>query len=166
MARDGDEAWLAVPVPVLRADLVAGSVLRGALPVLGSDAGSRSHAGDVLLVATALACRLTSAYGERMTTMEKAPDIGPNYPSRGARLGPAWQRTWDALADGEWHAAAKVAEDVAGDCSRITVMNLLGLAAKAGLVEREMRADGKPVKRRFGSRPVMARTVWYRRVEQ
>lgn len=77
--------------------------------------------------------------------MTRAPDFGPGYPSAGERIGPAWQATWDRMADGQWHKGMDLGAEIAErfDLTTKTVQMLLGKAAKIGLIERETRFKGK-----------------------
>jgi len=75
-----------------------------------------------------------------------APDLSPGYPSNGAKLGPAWRATWDQLdkasrtqdpfLDGR-DLAAEVAPDYG--LAPATLVALLSRAAKAGLLNKEIR---------------------------
>jgi len=84
-----------------------------------------------------------------MTTKTKAPDIPnaayPNggYPSKGARLGPAWADIWRAFAKdpGAFHDAYPIAERVAAkhELATSTLIGLIKRAATAGLLDREAK---------------------------
>lgn len=86
-----------------------------------------------------------------------APDI-PNpaypkggYPTKGERLGPAWASLWRALERAEDGLDGKELTDKVAkkaDLAPTTLVNLLGRAAKAGLLTKEFR----PVKTTRGLR--------------
>ena len=75
-----------------------------------------------------------------MTTQTRAPDISPNYPSKGRKLGPAWARIWSMLdnalvpLDGKELADTVAAEQ---DLAPATLVALLSRAASAGLLTKE-----------------------------
>lgn len=79
-----------------------------------------------------------------MTTA--APDLTPGYPSKGTKLGPAWERLWveldkasqepDPYVEGR-ALALKVATDYGLNPSTLTA--LLSRAAKADLLKRDHR---------------------------
>lgn len=74
-------------------------------------------------------------------TADRAPDIGKGYPSRGERLGPAWQAVWDRLADGEWRNREDLAKEIAterGDIVPITVANLMRQACEIDLLDHRI----------------------------
>lgn len=93
---------------------------------------------------------------------DDAPNISGNYPNGGEKIGPAWADTWRALGR-EWARGSEIAESIAErhSLSPKTIMNLLGQAAKAGLIESERRFVGKVGGYRSGTNPI--RPVWYRR---
>lgn len=63
-----------------------------------------------------------------------APDFNDSYPSSGAKIGPAWQAAWDALADGrELTSVDLVAVMVAAaEIAEKTAYNLLSAARRSG----------------------------------
>lgn len=77
-----------------------------------------------------------------------APDI-PNpaypkggYPTKGKRLGPAWTSLWKELQGaGEGLDGKELTDKVAGKAglAPATLVNLLGRAARAGLLTKEFR---------------------------
>jgi hypothetical protein len=87
----------------------------------------------------------------------KAPDWSKNYPSGGRQIGPAWQREWDALADGQWHDSAVLADlgARAGACADQTARRMLFYAAAHGLLLKQERLD--ETTKRWRS--------WYRRAD-
>lgn len=96
-----------------------------------------------------------------MAEMTEAPSIRGNYPLAGERIGPAWRRTWSALADGEWHKGNDVARAVREDLHPETIMTLLRQAVRAGLLEGEKRKGA----RIGGTSKVHSYPVWYRRAD-
>lgn len=66
-----------------------------------------------------------------------APDFSKahRYPSGGASIGPAWQTMWDALQDGQWHAAVDLAQSVESLIAVKTAKGLLGTARRKGILE-------------------------------
>ena len=77
-------------------------------------------------------------------TETKAPDLLPNYPSKGRRLGPAWNETWQKLMEappGEYLDGPELAKEVAQNynLAPLTVSNLLSKAARKNLLDVEMR---------------------------
>lgn len=72
-----------------------------------------------------------------------APDLTPGYPSKGARLGPAWEDAWAEFtkAPGEWLDGASVWTEVAErhDLSPLTLRGLMFRMASKGHLEREAR---------------------------
>jgi hypothetical protein len=65
-----------------------------------------------------------------------APDFTEGYPSKGKRIGPAWQHIWDMLGARPWAGPGLVAAtaDRFG-LERTTVANLLRSARRAGVLE-------------------------------
>lgn len=92
-----------------------------------------------------------------METKDRAPDWAKNYPSGGKQIGPAWQREWEILADGEWHDSAALARAgaEAGRCADQTARRMLFYAAAGGLLVKREQLD--EVTRRW--------RTWYRRAE-
>lgn len=72
-----------------------------------------------------------------------APDLTPGYPSRGARLGPAWTEAWSVMTEtpGEWHDGRTLWVDIAArhGLSPETLRGLIFRMAKAGHLESETR---------------------------
>jgi hypothetical protein len=97
--------------------------------------------------------------------MEKstAPDIARNYPSRGERIGPAWQVVWDSMAAGDWLKGADVAHAVAEATGLMpaTIKGLLAQAASAGLLDKELRFAGRVGG--YKTKTPAVRSAWYRR---
>lgn len=80
-------------------------------------------------------------------TTTLAPDLTPGYPSKGPKLGPAWNAVWaelvrahkrknDTYVDGRV-LAGKFAPDYG--LAPATLVALLSRAALAGLIERDAR---------------------------
>lgn len=79
-------------------------------------------------------------------SIDHAPDW-PNsdYPSKGERIGPAWQKAWDLMADGQWRRAsdvAAVAAEYAGVLPK-TVINMIRAAGKHRFIDYETRGNGR-----------------------
>jgi hypothetical protein len=80
-------------------------------------------------------------YSVAMTTLT-APDLTPGYPSKGPKLGPAWNALYRALARGEDFQDGRVlAHKIAPkhDLDPATLVALLSRAAKAGILDKEPR---------------------------
>jgi hypothetical protein len=83
-----------------------------------------------------------------------APDFSRGYPSKGARLGPAWTEVFNALAStpGEWRDGTALWTEVAENhgLSAVTVRGLMFRAASLGLLESERRKmdTGKGIRTR------------------
>lgn len=75
---------------------------------------------------------------------ETAPNFSGDYPMAGERIGPAWQRVWDRMADRKWLMTQVIARDpeLRGDLQPKTMENLIRRAFRAGLLER--RYAGSP----------------------
>jgi len=75
-----------------------------------------------------------------MTTLT-APDLTPGYPSRGAKIGPAWNETWATLTryPGEWRDGKELWTEVAGKhgLHPDTLRGLMFRMAKAGHLESD-----------------------------
>jgi hypothetical protein len=92
-----------------------------------------------------------------MKTQTDAPDI-PNpaypkggYPTKGAKLGPAWRDIWKRLAkDGGFLDGRELSDAVAPkhDLAPATLVGLMGRAAAAGILAKEQR----PVQSKRGTR--------------
>ena len=94
-----------------------------------------------------------------MEQFDRAPDFAGRYPSAGVMIGPAWQRVWSALADGEWRRVKDLAADplVLGGVRPNTIRALIFKAVTYWVIEREIRV---------GTRPASApgqRSAWVRR---
>lgn len=89
-------------------------------------------------------------YSTAMTN-ETVPDISPGYPSKGARLGPAWEHIWRILeTDGGYldgHELAETAAQATG-LAPSTLVALISRAGRAGILERRP----KPVQTQRGNR--------------
>jgi hypothetical protein len=96
-------------------------------------------------------------------THTKAPDI-PNpawpkggYPTKGKRLGPAWDKMWRALerVGTEYLDGKELSDTVAKetDLSPATLVALLSRAAGAGILEKDTRAVSVPVVVRSKAHP-------------
>jgi len=96
--------------------------------------GRKTRAGKLTLrdVAGPVSVRLgvDPGYSDPMTN--QAPDFSKNYPSGGARIGPAWSTAWSALAGGEWKPATQL---MSPGITEKTLKNLLGQARRKGLLE-------------------------------
>lgn len=72
-----------------------------------------------------------------------APDLTPGYPSKGPRLGPAWDAVWAELSKtpGEWRDGHALWMDVAPrfQLSTETVRALMFRMATGGILESESR---------------------------
>lgn len=72
-----------------------------------------------------------------------APDLTPGYPSRGAKIGPAWTEAWTLLTQhpGEWLDGKEMWEDIGPrhDLNSGTLRALMFRMAKAGHLESESR---------------------------
>jgi hypothetical protein len=100
----------------------------------------------------------------------EAPDLTPNYPSKGPRLGPVWRDVWTQLraSPEEW----KDAWDVAGalsakyDLEPLSIVQLMSRMAKGGILEREKRPVQTTITRTQGgkatTRPGMRSRSHYR----
>jgi hypothetical protein len=78
-------------------------------------------------------------YSHCMTITMTAPDITPGYPSKGSKIGPAWQEAWDAMVQlGERPVdGSALAKEVAPrhDLAPATLQAILSRAGKAGLLD-------------------------------
>jgi len=76
---------------------------------------------------------------------DTAPDLTPGYPSKGPRLGPAWQKAWAVLRSNTdtdtWTDGRELAETVARETglSVNTLVALLTRMASAGKLDRTHR---------------------------
>lgn len=68
----------------------------------------------------------------------KAPDFKGQYPSAGARIGPAWQIIWGALADGREMTITEMSDLPGVEVVRATVSTLMYEAGRAGLVQHRV----------------------------
>lgn len=101
-----------------------------------------------------------------MTIQDRAPDFRGTYPSAGERIGPAWQKTWEALSGGQWVKGVDLCKLIA-ECSGLapaTIRSLLSQAAKIGVIEQELRFGGKLDGHHAGRKPI--RAAWFRRSAQ
>jgi hypothetical protein len=76
-------------------------------------------------------------------TTKTAPDLSPGYPSRGAKIGPAWTAVWAELSKspGEWRDGRVLWMDIApryGLASE-TLRALMFRMASGGILESESR---------------------------
>lgn len=79
----------------------------------------------------------------------KAPDITEGYPSKGAKIGPAWDALWERLASmpaEDYEDGTAMSEAVAAEreLSVSTVRNLLTSAASVDLLEITYRKVDVP----------------------
>lgn len=85
-----------------------------------------------------------------------APDLTPNYPSRGAKLGPAWNEIWIRLqeagkTDEPWLSGRELAETVAPrhNLKPTTLLAFLSRAVWHEKLLRQLRPvqlEGKPTR--------------------
>lgn len=71
-----------------------------------------------------------------------APDITPGYPSKGKKLGPAWDAMWQKLTEsGEFIEGRELAEEVAPGfgLEPATLVALISRAAQAGLLDKDLQ---------------------------
>lgn len=75
-----------------------------------------------------------------------APDFTPGYPSKGKKLGPAWQALWDKLTIARQNTDQYIdghvlADEIGPDygLEPASVVVLLSRAAKHGVLERDHR---------------------------
>ncbi len=83
--------------------------------------------------------------------MQTAPDITPGYPSKGAKVGPAWNEAYNALRTAnDFQDGRALANEIAPrhDLDPATLIAILSRAALAGLLDKEPR----PVASRRGNR--------------
>ena len=91
-------------------------------------------------------------YSERMNMHTEIPRDAPSfgrgtrsdYPLSGEKTGPAWRALWALLrvSPDLWRLGSSLIDSVVADlpdANRETVRNLLYGAARAGILEREMR---------------------------
>ena len=86
-----------------------------------------------------------------------APDLSPGYPSKGARLGPAWSEAWAELIKypGEWRDGMELWTRVAANhnLSPDSVRALLYRMVKGGILEKDTHQvitdKGKRTRTRF-----------------
>jgi hypothetical protein len=78
-----------------------------------------------------------------METVQSAPDLTPGYPSRGAKIGPAWVAVWFELSKspGEWRDGRALWMDIAPrfGLSHETLRALMFRMASGGILESESR---------------------------
>jgi hypothetical protein len=93
-----------------------------------------------------------------MKTQTTPPDLSPGYPSKGARLGPAWRDVWAYLnrRPREFMDAWIIAESIAPDyeLSPLSIVQLMSRAAKAGILERNQRPAKTTITRVYKGEPV------------
>lgn len=88
-----------------------------------------------------------------------APDLTPNYPSRGAKLGPAWNEIWAELMDArkrntgddQWLSGRDLSERVAPNhgLKPATLLAFLSRAVWYEKLDRQLRpvqVEGKPTR--------------------
>ena len=72
-----------------------------------------------------------------------APDLSPGYPSRGAKIGPAWRAVWTELSKtpGEWRDGRALWLDIAPryNLAPETLRAVMFRMAAGGKLEREAR---------------------------
>jgi len=73
-------------------------------------------------------------------TPPAAPDFAPGYPSKGERIGPAWDAIWRLLADGQARDRFEIERAIRDpwELSPLTVRNLLQQARKCGHLVAEI----------------------------
>jgi len=77
-------------------------------------------------------------------TTDTAPDIGPNYPSGGQRIGPAWVKIWKCLSDGKWNRVDEIMLVPDLNIAETTIHNLLSKAEKKKMLQkRTVKLDGR-----------------------
>ena len=75
-------------------------------------------------------------------TMQTAPDITPGYPSKGEKVGPAWNEIYAALvAANDFQDGRTLANEIAPrhDLNPATLIAILSRAALAGLLDKQPR---------------------------
>lgn len=93
------------------------------------------------------------------------PGQDTGYPSKGKKLGPAWQQIWDRLrmssdaVDGKELADA-VAPDY--DLAPATLVGLLSRAALAGVLDKEHRSVQTTITRKGKTTPATRTRTFYR----
>jgi hypothetical protein len=90
------------------------------------------------------------------------PDITPGYPSKGKKLGPAWERVWAKLDATDYRDGQEIARAVAAetDLSPATLVALISRAAKQGLLLTRPRRVKVPMEGR--ETPVIRVRTFYR----
>jgi hypothetical protein len=80
---------------------------------------------------------------------ERAPDVGPGYPSGGHRIGPAWDATWRGLAGGEWvdMRMRSLEGSATLGVSSAALMSVMSQAARRGLLDTRREAGRLLVRR-------------------
>lgn len=77
-----------------------------------------------------------------------APDLTPGYPSRGAKIGPAWNETWARLSEnpGEWVDGTELWKEVSErhELSPHTLRALMFRMAAGGVIESSPRKVATP----------------------
>lgn len=84
-------------------------------------------------------------------TKERAPDFVPGYPSKGERIGPAWDWLWWRFGDGSWRSKSDVLSwladgEIPGDLVPKTIDGMLMSAVRAKLLERRLVRRKVPTK--------------------
>ena len=90
------------------------------------------------------------------------PDITPGYPSKGRRLGPAWNRIWAELDAGDYKDGQEIARAVAAETglAPATLVALISRAANHGLLLTRPRRVEVPMEGR--DTPVVRIRTHYR----
>jgi hypothetical protein len=82
-------------------------------------------------------------YSSIMEITESPPDLTPGYPSKGAKIGPAWAEAWKVLSESPdpWCDGHLLCRAVAEHRSlhKDTVRGLLYRMVSGGILEREAR---------------------------
>lgn len=73
--------------------------------------------------------------------MQTAPDITPGYPSKGEKVGPAWNEIYAALRSPDYQDGRALADEIAPKHGLApgTLVAILSRAAQKGLLDKEGR---------------------------
>lgn len=80
-----------------------------------------------------------------------APDITEGYPSKGRKVGPAWNALWEALRGEDYQDGRELSARIAAEyeVQQATLVAMLSRAHTAGLLDKDIRM----VKGTRGDRP-------------